>query len=157
MNLWSVAGYLDAPIDKVKETAISAYLGYFNTNYGPNYLRTNGIGPTPATGGTTLNGGGNAFPMFGTGDIWYGQIGYLLAKDLLGGNNGQLMPYFSFTSANFKRLHDQMNVFNVGVNWLIKGHNSKVSFDYQNRPVFNNDGYKISNRGQFVLQYQVAF
>jgi hypothetical protein len=38
-----------------------------------------------------------------------------MAKDLLGSNNGQLMPYFSFTSANFQRLRDQMNVFNVGV------------------------------------------
>ena len=157
MNLWSVAAYLDAPVDKVKETAISAYIGYFNTNYGPNYLRTNGIGMTPATGGNSLNGGGNAFPMFGTGDIWYGQIGYLMAKDLLGSNNGQLMPYFSFTSANFERLRDQMNVFNVGLNWLIKGHNSKVTFDYQNRPVFNTAGNKISTRGQFVLQYQIAF
>jgi hypothetical protein len=84
-------------------------------------------------------------------------MGYLMAKDLLGSNNGQLMPYFSFTSANFERLRDQMNVFNVGLNWLIKGHNSKVTFDYQNRPVFNTAGNKISTRGQFVLQYQIAF
>ena len=49
MNIWSVALFLDAPVDKVKETAISAYVGYFDTNYGPNYLRMNGIGMTPAT------------------------------------------------------------------------------------------------------------
>ncbi|SEP05000.1 hypothetical protein [Nitrosovibrio sp. Nv6] len=158
MNLWSVAGYLDAPVDKVKETAISAYLGYFNTNYGPNYLRANGNGVNPTNGSSAaFIGGGNAFPMFGTGDIWYGQIGYLMAKQLLGGNNGQLMPYFSFTSANFDRLRDQMNVFSAGVNWLIKGHNSKVTFDFQNRPVFNSGGFKVSNRNQFVLQYQIAF
>jgi len=151
LNLWSVAAYLDAPVDKVKETAISAYIGYFNTNYGPNYLRMNGNGVNPASTG------GNAFPMFGTGNQWYGQIGYLLPKDLLGGNNGQLMPYFSFISADFDRLHDQMNVFNGGINWLIKGHNSKLTFDIQNRPIFNGAGYKISNRNQFVLQYQIAF
>jgi hypothetical protein len=51
MNIWSVALFLDAPVDKVKETAVSAYLGYFDTNYGKNYLRMNGIGMTPATGG----------------------------------------------------------------------------------------------------------
>lgn len=68
MNLWSVAGYPDAPIDKVKETAISAYIGYFNTNYGPNHLRANGNGVTPADGSSpAFIGGGNAFPMFGTG------------------------------------------------------------------------------------------
>jgi hypothetical protein len=35
LNFWSVAAYLDAPVDKVKGTAISAYIGYFNLDYGP--------------------------------------------------------------------------------------------------------------------------
>jgi len=158
MTIWSVALYLDAPIDKVKETAISAYVGYFDTNYGQNYLRMNGIGMAPSTGGTApFATGGNAFPMFGTGKLWYGQIGYLMPKDLLGGNNGQLMPYFSWVSADYQALHNQVNVFNVGINWLIKGHNSKITMDYQNRPIFANDGNKIGNRGQYVLQYQIAF
>ncbi|HET7062527.1 MAG TPA: hypothetical protein VFI43_10155 [Nitrosospira sp.] len=158
MTIWSLALYLDAPVDKVKETAISAYLGYFDTNYGPNYLRMNGIGMAPATGGQgPFATGGNQFPMFGTGKLFYGQIGYLLPKDLLGSNNGQLMPYFSWTNADYQALQHRVDVFNVGVNWLIKGHNSKVTFDYQNRPVFNNAGDKIANRGQFVLQYQIAF
>lgn len=34
----SVADFLNAPVDKVKETAISAYAEYFNFNYEPNYL-----------------------------------------------------------------------------------------------------------------------
>ena len=54
-----------------------------------------------------------------------------------------------------------MNVFNGGINWLLKGHNSKITFDYQNRPIFNfdpmGDIVKTSSRGRFVLQYQVAF
>lgn len=58
-------------------------------------------------------------------------------KDLLGSNNGQLMPYVALMSANHERLHDQMNIFNFGINWLLKGHNSKFTFDYQNRPIFN--------------------
>jgi hypothetical protein len=164
MTHWSVAGYLDAPIDKVKETAISAYVGYFHMNYGPNYLRMNGNGQNTANGlgvGGSANGAGNTFPMFGTGDMWYAQAGYLLPKDLLGSNNGQLQIYTSITSAGWDALHDQMNVFNGGVNWLIKGHNSKVTFDYQNRPVFRansaGDIVKTSSRGQFVLQYQIAF
>ena len=99
--------------------------------------------------------------MFGTGDVWYGQLGYLMNKDLLGSNNGQLMPYVSLMSANYERLHDQMNVFNVGINWLIKGHTSKITFDYQNRPIFSTttsgEILQTSSKGQFVLQYQIAF
>ena len=164
MTHWSVAAFLDAAVDKVKETAISAYAGYFNFNYGPNYLRFNGNGQNSANGvgpGASVNGAGNTYPMFGTGDMVYAQIGYLLPKDLLGSNNGQLQPYASITSAKWDALHDQMNVFNAGFNWLIKGHNSKVTFDYQNRPVFNYNAahqiVKTSSRGQFVVQYQIAF
>jgi hypothetical protein len=54
-----------------------------------------------------------------------------------------------------------MNVFNVGIHWLIKGHNSKITFDYQNTPVFNTNAsgniVKTSSGDQFVLQYQIAF
>jgi hypothetical protein len=164
LNFWSVAGYLDAPVDEIKETALSAYLGYFNLDYGPGYIRNNGA-MNPASGvsptGGSFNGPGNAFPMFGTGSVWYGQLGYLMSKDLLGSNNGQLMPYVSLMSANYERLHNQMNVFNVGINWLIKGHASKINFDYQNRPIFNVNGtgdiLQTSSKGQFVLQYQIAF
>ena len=90
--------------------------------------------------------------MFGTGKVWYGQIGYLMAKDLLGSNNGQLMPYFSWTSANYHRLQDQMNVWNVGVNWLIKGHNSKIYIRLRTGPYLIQGGNKIADKGQFVLQ-----
>ncbi|MDN5881116.1 MAG: hypothetical protein L0H37_01965, partial [Nitrosospira sp.] len=164
MNHYSVAGYLDAAVDKSKETAISAYIGYFVYDYGPNYLRMNGHGPNSANGigpGGSFNGPGNLYAMFGTGELWYSQIGYLLPKNWIPGNNGQLQLYASLTSANWERLHDQSNVFNGGVNWLLKGHNSKLTFNYQNRPIFNanagGDIVKTSSRGMFVVQYQVAF
>ena len=102
---------------------------------------------------------GNAFPMFGTGNVIYTQIGYLLKKDLLG-KSGTLMPYASLMSANFDQLKDQMSVYNVGVNWLIKGHSSKITLDYQNRPVYASslgDLVKTTNKGQVVLQYQISF
>jgi hypothetical protein len=54
-----------------------------------------------------------------------------------------------------------MLVFDAGVNWLIKGHGSKFTFDYQNRPYFVDDGKghvnESSRKGQFVVQYQVTF
>jgi hypothetical protein len=161
MNLWSVALYYDAPINVDKGTALSAYAGYFNLDYGPNYLRYNGI-MNPANGivnGPYTGSQGNAFPMFGTGKVLYAQVGYLLNKDLLG-EVGTLMPYASLMSASYDRLSDQMNVIDIGVNWLIKGHNSKITLDYQSRPIYEARGtdlVKSANKSQLVLQYQVFF
>jgi hypothetical protein len=160
MNLWSVALYYDAPLNAEKGTAISAYAGYFDLNYGPGYLRYNGT-MNPADGianGPAPGSQGNAFPMFGTGRVIYAQIGYLFSKDLLGTDRGTLMPYVSVMHGDFERLSDQMNVFNAGASWLISGHNSKISLDFQQRPVYENAGGELrqrSSRGQFVIQYQI--
>jgi hypothetical protein len=172
MNLWSVAAFYDAPINKDKGTAINAYLGYFHTDYGPGYLRYNGI-MNPANGGTPgvtplataanpANGGayGNAFPMFGTGQQIYAQVGYLLKKDLLGEDHGTLMPYATVQSASLDRLNGQMTVYDIGINWFLKGHTSKFTLDYQNRPVYVPSGTDIiasDRKAQIVLQYQIFF
>lgn len=160
MNLWSVALFYDAPLNLEKGTALSAYLGYFDMDYGPNYLRYNGI-MNPANGitnGPAPGSQGNAFPMFGTGSVIYTQIGYLLKKELLG-NSGTLLPYASLMSANFDQLQDQMNVIDVGVNWLIAGHGSKLTLDYQHRPVYASEPgglVRRTSKGQIVLQYQIS-
>ncbi len=162
MTLWSIAAFYDAPINTEKGTAFNAYLGYFDYEYGPGYLRYNGI-MNPASGlqsGYPAGSHGNAFPMFGSGNIFYTQVGYLMRKDLLGEGNGTLMPYVSLQSAKYQRLDKQMNVVDVGVNWLMKGHNSKLTLDYQMRPVYEQQGIeliKTSTRGQAVLQYQIFF
>lgn len=159
MNLWSVALFYDAPLNESKGTALSAYAGYFNYDFGPGYLRYNGsMNPANGIANSPFAGSqGNAFPMFGTGQIIYAQVGYLLRKDLLG-DSGTLMPYASLMSADFDRLNDRMNVINTGVNWLIKGHNSKLTLDYQIRPVYKRAGTdltKDTSKGQVVLQYQI--
>jgi len=161
MNLWSVALYYDAPVNAEKGTALSAYAGYFSLDYGTDYLRYNGI-MNPANGinnGPYAGSQGNAFPMFGTGKVIYTQVGYLFKKDLLG-DIGTLMPYASLMSADYDRLSDGMNVVDVGINWLIKGHTSKLTLDYQSRPVYESQGQdlvKTSSKGQVVLQYQMSF
>jgi hypothetical protein len=164
MTLWSVALYYDAPINTEKATAFNAYAGYFRTDYGPGYLRYNGI-MNPANG-TTITGApassfGNAFPMFGTGNVIYAQAGYLMSKDLLGEGNGTLMPYATIQSAKYDRLDKQMTVYDVGINWLIKGHTSKISLDYQIRPTYSPQGSDLIRdsgmKSQVVMQYQILF
>jgi hypothetical protein len=161
MKLWSAALFYDAPLNTDKGTALSAYAGYYNLDFGTNYLRYNGV-MNPANGiqpGFVPNSQGNAFPMFGSGQVLYAQLGYLLRQNLLG-ENGTLMPYASIMRADYDRLSDRMNVWNVGMNWLIKGHSSKLTIDYQGRPSYSvqgSDYIKTSTRGQLLLQYQVFF
>ena len=162
LNCWSVAVYFDAPLKKEKGTAMNAYIGYFNTNYGPGYMRYIGaMNPAdgPGASATYFAGSqGNAFPMYGTGHVIYSQLGYLLKKDLFGNGNGTLMPYATMQTASYDRLDKQVTVFNLGVNWFIKNNTSKLTFDYQNRPVYSLSGNNLIResyrKGQFVLQLQ---
>lgn len=164
MNLWSVAVYTDMPVNKEKGTAVSGYLGYFYTDYGQGYLRYNGI-MNPATGTNMPVSGvsgthGNAYPMFGTGNVVYAQAGYKL-KDGLLGSQGTLMPFASLQRADYDRLGDPMNLYNLGVNWLIKGNSSKMTLNYENRPVYragSNTNELVTNgrRGAWILQYQIS-
>ncbi|MBA3662887.1 MAG: hypothetical protein H0W61_01575 [Bacteroidetes bacterium] len=161
--------FLDMPLNKEKGTAVNFFAGYYNTNYGHNYLRYNGImnpgtgyAPSTATTMVQTSGYGNSIPMFGTGQLVYAQFGYLLPKNLLGENNGQLMPYISGQYADYEALqHHAMVMVDAGVNWLIKGHNSKLSLDYQNRPTYNLDANSNvkngSRKGSVILQYQIMF
>jgi len=92
--------------------------------------------------------------------VIYAQAGYLLKKDLLGEGNGTLMPYATLQSAKYDRLDKQMTVFDLGMNWFIKGHTSKFTLDYQNRPVYDPVGADLvssSRKSQVVLQYQIFF
>lgn len=99
--------------------------------------------------------------MYGTGHIIYSQLGYLLKKDLFGEGNGTLMPYGTIQMAKYDRLDKQMTVFDLGCNWFLKGNTSKLTLDYQNRPVYalagNNLLRSSSREGQYVLQYQFFF
>jgi hypothetical protein len=160
MMLWSVAVFADMPINNNKY-AISAYAGYFDTDYGFNYIRNNGQ-MNPANGNTdpaVFSGAGNSYPMFGTGQSVYAQFGFRLPNDLFG-DKGTLLPYVSYRWAKYERIADAMHVWDGGVNWLISKHNAKLSLNYQLRPLFRTQtGGAITNSGaanSVWLQFQVA-
>lgn len=164
LNLWSVASFLDMPLNRAKGTAINAYVGYFHTDYGANYLRFNGImnpgsGTSQVVGSPALGGTqGNAFPMFGTGSVVYSQLGYLMRQDMLGDGKGTLMPYVQAQVASYQRVTQTLGVYTIGLNYLVNGHNGKITIDYQNRPFYETAGTQIApagRRGQFLLQYQL--
>lgn len=162
MRLLSVDAYYDAPINKERGTALSAYLSYSNYDLGKNYVR-NAAPLNPATGNsnpTVLNGSGNGAPLYGTGDNVYGQVGYKMKNNLLG-NAGTLMPYASLQYSSLQKLSDQVLYYDMGLNLLLSGHNSKLTLAYQNRPIYTSNTvgeYHVSERkSALVMQYQVSF
>src|ERR1019366_3761298 len=161
--------FYDVPVNKERGTAFSLYASYSNYNYGTNFLKVTGP-DNPASAANAqagvlknsinTNSYGNAFPYLGTGTIYYVQTGYKF-KDGLLGDQGTLQPYANCQLANYNRLSQTMYVYDIGINWLIKGQGAKFTFDYQNRPYFVDDGKgnvkQQSRLGQFVVQFQLAF
>lgn len=161
MQVWAVDVYYDAPLSS-KGNAISAYLAYFSADMGANFIRNlgvNNIASGTIASQASFAGAGNAFPMFGTGNTLAGQFGYKFKDNLLK-SSGTLLPYIAFQYGSYQRLKDKMLVWNIGINWLVKGHNSKFTLDYQSRPIFNADtqGSLVATdrKGMLVLQWQVG-
>ena len=67
------------------------------------------------------------------------------------------------SEGDYEKLADPVIVYNVGINWLQSGNNSKISLDYQSRPVFNTSlngdivETRSARRGMLVIQYQLCF
>ena len=148
--------FFDAPLGE-GAGALTAYATYYYLDFGPDHLRNVGI-MSLGTGGSSLNGAGNAYPIIGTGHHVYAQAGYLLPLDL-GGT--QLQPYASAQLSKFEA-RDQLAIIpEVGFNWFIHGHSAKVTFLYRARPVFTLDddakrtvdGY----RSEAILQTQLFY
>jgi len=169
--LLSLDAFYDAPLNRRKGTAIKIYGSFSRYDYGYNFIRVAGANnPATASAHTSANSDpnryftqfnyGNAYPFLGTGNIVYWQVGYKLKNKLLG-DQGTLQPYADFQYANYDRLSNPMFVYNIGINWLIHGIQSKITFNYKNRPYFiaNPSGTITEDRrlGECVLQYQVAF
>jgi len=174
MLLWAVEGYLDIPLDRERGSALSAYLGYFNTSFGTRYLRYNGI-MNPANGqdvnfvpGTGRQGPtwGNALPMMGTGHTVYAQIGYLLPKSKFI-QAQKLMPYATGTLSEFDALDGlPMHTMNLGCNYFFEGHRAKLTLDWSSRPTYlpvypgntGTAGFMVGPRKcALTLQYQIFF
>ncbi|MBS1508269.1 MAG: hypothetical protein JSS79_16640 [Bacteroidetes bacterium] len=165
LKLFALDVYYDAPVNKEKGTAVSLYSSFSSYDYGTNFIKVTGP-DNPANGSTKTTttfdkaNYGNAFPYLGTGRVGYLQAAYKM-KDRLLGDQGTLQPFFDVQYSSYDRLADPMYVFDVGVNWLIYGNNSKITLNYQNRPYFaaNTAGALVqdSRLGEFVVQYQVMF
>ncbi|MFZ1579629.1 MAG: hypothetical protein WAT26_00750 [Saprospiraceae bacterium] len=148
--------FWDAPLTS-NGASISWYSNITHLDFGPGYIRNLGV-MNPANGSadlTVINGGGYAYPMYGTGNVFYTQIGYKFKDNLLG--NSTLMPYASCQIGNYKRLPELMVHYSLGINYLLNYHKSKLTLAYENRPVFYDTEKSILRKGNGILQYQIFF
>jgi hypothetical protein len=172
--LMAVESMYDAPIDRWG-TTLSAYAGLFHHNYGSNYLRYHGAMNTGTSmltsdDSTALRpltqygpSWGNAFPMYGTGEVFFTHVGVFVPRVL--GAIG-IMPYVSANLAWFDRLNRTLtDVYGIGCSILLDGIRSRVTLELQNRPTYGVDvsrdpfGELVNGerRSQVALQYQVVW
>ncbi len=158
--------FYDSYLNKEKGNAISAYVAWSYANYGHDYLRYNGVmNMNTSTSNSNVNSKafGNAFPMMGTGNTEFAQLGYKFKNDLLK-KHGTLQPYIGAQVNQYQALaYNSMVMVDMGFNWLISGYN-KISLNYQSRPVYQEDTKTIdytqinsARRGMLYLQYQISF
>ena len=120
----SVDAFLEYPFgDKGANGMIHAYAAYYNFDFGPQQSNT------------------NVAVRAATGNVFYGQVGYLLPGK-------KLMPYVSFQNRTYDAPDADGNSLNLGATYFIHGHNMKVSAEYHKITV--NDA---TNQEQFRLQF----
>jgi hypothetical protein len=160
MNVLGLDLFYDKPIS-AKGDALTVYAAYNNCNFGKNYTRSIAT-PDPAIAdGSLVNGSGNGFIGVGTGNIYYGQVGYLIAKPTNPSTKGRLQVYAAGQIADLEALDNPMSLYELGANYYLTGTlGPKVSLGYQNRSIFEKTGaqYPQSDRkSMIVLQFQVSF
>lgn len=156
MQHWAVDSFLNLPLSN--GDAITAYLGYYDYDFGKDYIRNVGANNPTSSGGTDFNGSGVAFPMIGTGTTWYLQFGYAFEETKLLGESYVIQPNIAIQTSNWDALNEQMTVYDFTINFLQDGkHNNKLSLGYQHRPIFDINALEVKNyKGMAVLQYQIS-
>ena len=153
--------FVDQPTGK--GAAITTYLLWSHLTMGPDHLKIAGVanvGTCADTDGDTvpdcptLGGGGNGYPAWGTGEILYSQVGYLLpgkAKGL------RIQPYGSAQVSFLQAVPAPLSVLEAGINWLVLGHQAKVTTHYQARPLLRRGSTEPAGHAhQAIAQLQVA-
>jgi len=161
MSMFSADVFYDTPVNKAKGTAFNIYAGVFRHNYGPNYTRlfgvnnmANGVDAKTAS----FNGSGNSYPVVGTGNSFILQTGYTLPYFNQQKKDSRLMPAVAIQYSKFDRLADPMFTYDLGLSWLMKDHASKLVFNAQSRPIYNNINNELKatdRKMMYVIMYHL--
>ena len=110
-------------------SAVTAYAQYQINDFGQNYQL-----------------GGSSEEVF-TGSIFYTQAGYVLPDF---NDNFRLQPYATFTQKSIDAA-GSANTVGVGANFLLNGHNSKITVEYKST------GKTAGTRGNMMTAQAVIF
>lgn len=163
MILWAADLFYDVPLNKL--SALTFYGAFYHYDFGPGYIRCLGINNPysdyDASHGC-FNGPGNAYPMVGTGNIVFSQVGYLFPQRLLGAErNWRCQLTGGMQYADYQRLDDPVWQYSVAMNWMF-GDFTKVTLGYDQRPIFDFAGVDrtllkaTASRSAVILQLQFA-
>jgi hypothetical protein len=162
INMFAADVFADLPVGTKKSNkAITAYSVLYNYNFGPNYLRTVGIMNlgvnNPAfTGTRAKEGPGDARYLLGTGNIWYTQVGFLTGKGKAEKPKLRVQPIAAYAYKKFEALAEGGHYYDLGSNFFLDGHHSKITLQYSSRPLYNPTTNKTFKRaGELLLQFQV--
>lgn len=161
MNLYNVDLFYEKPLNGLSKSTITFYGAVSYYDLGPKYYRniapmnpTNGLSPNKSS----VNGSGNGAPIIGTGTNAYFQLAYLFKSDLLG-KLGTIQPYYTHQYSALKAFAKPVNLMDVGLNWYLSKQNSKITFNYQNRPILNTKDSGLpavmTHKGTYTLQVQL--
>ncbi|SHK11382.1 hypothetical protein SAMN04488028_10335 [Reichenbachiella agariperforans] len=158
MLLLAADFFMDLPLNNENSRSVTVYLGYFDYDFGKDYIRLSGANnPSNGVRNGSYAGAGNSFPTTGTGQVAYLQLGY---RTRISPNEKlpYLQPYASIQVADYDGLNDQMIMYDYGLNFLFDGHRSKLTLAIQNRPIYSNqtrDYSQVTERmDMWILQYQ---
>lgn len=159
MALYNVDIFYDRPISDNK--ALTFYGAFSNFDFGKNHFHNGGVN-NPATGsvGGSVGGFGDSFPMVGTGNTIYSQIGFLFGENILK-EGGKLQPFAAIQYSDYEFLTDKMAMYELGTNFYLNGdQGAKISLVYQSRPTFKTvSGENVfdTRKGMAVVQCHVSF
>lgn len=149
-----VDAFVDLPIEGAG--ALTAYGVWYHQDFGPNYLRNVGVMNVGA-GGISLNGGGNAAPLIGTGEHFFAEVGWLLPWQPSG---LRFQPYVGVQTSLFQAYATPAVITDLGFNLYVFGHHGKVTLNWKNRPIFTpgpDKPVESARRNEIVLQTAAYF
>ncbi|MGJ5642219.1 hypothetical protein [Formosa sp. S-31] len=161
MKLWSADVFWDLPIQTSFARLFSGYVGYFNYDLGPDYIRMIGV-DNPASGFDSsvaeINGKGNGFPAVGTGNSVFYQMGLLLGQNTSKGQWKNIQMYANGQLSDFDALDELMYCYGFGLNWYVKHQKVKFSLGAEHRPVFSEiDGLNVQTDRKWMGVLQAQF
>ena len=67
----------------------------------------------------------------------------------------RIQPYGAVTYKDFDALQKSSTQYDLGANFLLDGHHSKITTQYSTRPVYSAPGVKENSKGEFIVQLQI--